>query len=333
MTVCIAANCASGKGVVVGSDRMISAPYLTLEFDHPDGKIDVIGPRCVALTAGDALTAQEILSGGAGLAGQLQDPLISHFAAHVRKQYVEARRRVATEPYLQPRGMSFDEFYVGGVINRLPGDLADLAMTLDAMIQRINLGVSVILAGVEGSGGHIYSIEDPGTVACFDRLGFHAIGSGHRHAMMALVNYGQHQTTDLNRTVFNVYCAKRSAEVAPGVGLATEIRIITPNRGVIALNQDDLDTLLPLYEKRSRPSLVDLDRGIDGYGLVEEITMKKTADRVPTSPARDMVRVIPSDVQLERAEQNRLLAEVRYDLAVRKGSAWRIDLPRIALGK
>jgi hypothetical protein len=67
---------------------MLSAPYLTLEFDHPDAKIDTIRPRCVALTAGDARAAQESLSGGAGLAGQLQDPLISHFAAHIRRQYV-----------------------------------------------------------------------------------------------------------------------------------------------------------------------------------------------------------------------------------------------------
>jgi 20S proteasome alpha/beta subunit len=144
--------------------------------------------------------------------------------------------------------MSFAEFYLGGAVNRLPGDLA---LSLDAMVQCINLGVSVIPAGVYGSGGHTYSIEDPGTIACLDRLGFHAIGSGRRHAMMALAKYGQHQTTDLNPTIFNVSRAKRSAEVAPGVGLATEIRVITPDDGVIALNQRDLSALRSLYEKRS----------------------------------------------------------------------------------
>jgi 20S proteasome alpha/beta subunit len=135
-------------------------------------------------------------------------------------------------------------------------------MTLDSMIQRINLGVSIILAGVDGSGGHIYSIEDPGTAACFDRLGFHAIGSGHRHALMTLVAYGQHVSTNLNRTVFNVYCAKRSAEVAPGVGLATEMRIITSD-GISALTPRDLEVLEPLYILRARPKLDDLDAGIN----------------------------------------------------------------------
>jgi 20S proteasome alpha/beta subunit len=265
MTVCIAANCASGKGVVVASDRMLSAPHLTLEFDHPDAKIDRIGQRCVALTAGDALAAQEILAGGSGIAGQLQDPLISHYADHLRRQYVDARRRVANQYYLEPRGMSFEEFYLGGALSRLP---SDLGMTLDAMIQRINLGVSIILAGIDGSGGHIYGIEDPGTVACFDRLGFHAIGSGYRHAMMTLVTYGQHHSTDINRTIFNVYSAKRFAEAAPGVGSATEMRVITQDC-VISLTRGHLDSLEPLYQKRSKPSLAEVDKGINELRIVE----------------------------------------------------------------
>jgi hypothetical protein len=99
---------------------MLSAPFLTLEFDHPDAKINQIGQACVALTAGDALAAQEVLSNGPGLAGQLQDPLITHFAEHVRKCYVEARRKFATERILEPRGMSFEEFYQQGGISRLP---------------------------------------------------------------------------------------------------------------------------------------------------------------------------------------------------------------------
>jgi hypothetical protein len=52
MTICVAANCAKSRAVVVASDRMLSAEFLTLEFDHPDAKIEEISPTCVALTAG-----------------------------------------------------------------------------------------------------------------------------------------------------------------------------------------------------------------------------------------------------------------------------------------
>ena len=245
MTVCIAANCNSGATVVVASDRMLTAPFLTLEFDHPDAKIDAIGKKCVALTSGDALRAQDILEDAPTLSATLQNPTVEQFAETVRQRFVSTRKRVANELLLEPRGMSFEFFYARGGMSTLP---SDLALMLDDQIQRIDLGTSIILAGVDASGAHIYSVQDPGTTSCYDRLGYHAIGSGHRHALLALVSVGQHLTTDINNTVFNVYSAKRSAEVAPGVGTATEMRIIT-QEGTIALSDEDLGKLRPLYDE------------------------------------------------------------------------------------
>ena len=83
MTICIAANCKVGQAVVVGSDRMLSAPFLFLEFDHPDAKIDTITPTCVALTAGDALIAQDILAGAEDIASTLSNPTVNIIADHI----------------------------------------------------------------------------------------------------------------------------------------------------------------------------------------------------------------------------------------------------------
>jgi hypothetical protein len=245
--------------VVVASDRMLSAPFLTLEFDHPSAKIDLISPTCVALTAGDALAAHEVLSAGPGMAGQLQDPYISNFADHVRQKFVEARRRLASELILEPRGMTFDGFYHDGGIQRLP---SELAMLMDNRIQTMELDVSIILAGIDRGGPHIYSIEDPGFSRCYDRLSYHAIGSGERHALLTLVAHGQHLSTGLNQTVFNVYCAKRAAEAAPGVGTATEMRVITRADGIKSLSPEEIGALAPLYEKRVRPKLDDVEKAI-----------------------------------------------------------------------
>lgn len=268
MTVCIAANCASGRAVVVASDRMLSAPFLTLEFDHPDAKIDQVSPSCVALTAGDALAAQEVLADGAGFAGQLQNPFITNFADQIRAKFVEARRRLASEQVLEPRGMTFADFYQGGAIMRLP---PDLAMVLDHSIQTLRLEVSVVLAGVDQTGAHIFTIEDPGTTSCFDRLGYHAIGSGHRHALLTLVSQNQHKTTDINRTVFNVCAAKRAAEAAPGVGQATEMRVITAAGGVQVVGQDTLAKLSSLYDKKMSAKITEVEQGISElpYGDVD----------------------------------------------------------------
>jgi hypothetical protein len=63
------------------------------------------------------------------------------------------------------------------------------------------------------------------------------------------------------------------------------------------------------------------------YGLEMEGATQMYRDRqVPTAPPRrEPGRVVPSDVALERAQQNQKLAELRYDLAVRKGAAWSND--------
>lgn len=248
MTVCIAAACENGQAAIVASDRMLSAPFLTIEFDHPDAKIDMIGGRCVALTAGDALSVQDILVGGLGVAAQLQDPTVELIAQHVRNRFVEVRKRRINEMVLGPRGLDFDLFYAGG-IQRLPGELA---MFLDAQIQQAQLGSSIILAGIDGSGAHIFAIEDPGTTQCFDRLGYHSVGSGHRHALLTLVAKAQHKTADLYTTIFNVFSAKKAAELAPGVGSATEMRIIT-RQGVQAVGSEMVERLEQIFLEDVKP--------------------------------------------------------------------------------
>ena len=248
MTVCIAATCGDGHALVVASDRMLSAPFLTLEFDHPDAKIDRIGNSCVALTAGDALSVHDVLAGGFGIATQLIDPQVELIAEQIRSRFVDVRKRRINEIILGPRGLDFDSFYAIG-IKSLPGDLA---MFIDNQIQQHQLGSSLILAGVDATGAHIYAIGDPGATLCFDRLGYHSIGSGHRHALLTLVSRQQHKTTNIHTTIFNVFAAKRSAELAPGVGAATEMRVIT-KEGVAAVTAEQINRLETILREDVKP--------------------------------------------------------------------------------
>jgi hypothetical protein len=82
--------------------------------------------------------------------------------------------------------------------------------------------------------------------------------------MLTLVAHSQHFRTGLNQTVFNVYCAKRASEMAPGVGTATEMRVITRAGGIKSLTPAELDVLSPLYDKRMNPKLDDVDKAIGG---------------------------------------------------------------------
>ena len=244
MTICIAVNCE--EGVVLASDRMVSASYLDLEFDHPGIKIHPVLPTVTVLSAGDALVLHDILIEGAGFAGQMQQPMVDAIAEHVRQRFVSVRRELATQRLLEPRGLTFESFYQEGRIVALP---PDMAVFLDSQIQQINLGISLIVAGIDRSGPHIHGIEDPGCSQCFDRIGYHAIGSGQRHALLTLINQGHHRATPLWETVGRVYTAKREAEKAPGVGSATDIWVITQEESR-RLSNGELQNLSDWYQEQ-----------------------------------------------------------------------------------
>jgi hypothetical protein len=255
MTVCIAALCDNGHALVVASDRMLSAPYLTLEFDHRDAKIDMIGPMCVTLSAGDALSVQDIVVGGVGVTAQLQHPTVQLIADNVRDRFAEVRKRKINELILRPRGLDFDAFYAGGMIRAVP---QELAMVLDQQMLNFSLQTEILLAGIDDGGSHIYGIGDPGTMACFDRLGYHSIGSGQRHALLTLVSRAQHKSDDLNTTVFNVFAAKRAAELAQGVGQATDVVVIGP-RGAHRLSPQEIDALDKILGEDVKPKKTTSD--------------------------------------------------------------------------
>lgn len=268
MTICIAVLCDEGRSVVVAADRMVSAPFLTVEFDHPNAKIDEIGPRCVALSAGDVLSLTDILSESSGISGQLSNPAIRLITEEIKQRFVDVRRRLLNERVFQPRGLSFEDYYTRGIIGSIP---PDLAMMLDNQVQGFQLGVSLIVAGVDSSDGHIYLVDDPGTSQCFDRLGYHAIGSGSRHAMLSLVTLQHSINVDLKRALYNVYCAKRQAEIAPGVGPSTDMLIIG-SKGTRKVEDETLKCLAELFEGRSSspPNLDSLRDRPHSKGVADE---------------------------------------------------------------
>ena len=237
------------SAVVAASDRMLSAHFLSLEFEHPDSKIEKLGKSCVGLSAGDALPTGELFLSAHSVAAQLQSPQIDHIADSIKNAYSILRSQRIEEQVFKPRGISIDAFYQQGLIRQFP---PEVAMQLDDMVQRVEFGVELIIAGVDGSGAHVVGISDPGKVSQYDRIGYHAIGSGMSHAILNLVGAGHHWTRSTNETVFNVFCAKRQAEVAPGVGQAIEMSIVT-NEGVKSVSDDELKQLDQIHKELTGP--------------------------------------------------------------------------------
>jgi hypothetical protein len=106
----------------------------------------------------------------------------------------------------------------------------------------------MILAGVDSKGAHIYSIRNPGIKDCFDTIGFHAIGIGELHAVQVFIAHRYSTSCNTLEALNIVYAAKKAAEVAPGVGGATDIAIISRD-GIKILEQTIITELNKLYDE------------------------------------------------------------------------------------
>jgi len=85
VTVCIGVLCENAKQVVVASDRMITATYPPVEFEHGLPKVEVISPSCIVLTAGDALAHADLCRNVRSKIGGLSRPSTSKITEEVRR--------------------------------------------------------------------------------------------------------------------------------------------------------------------------------------------------------------------------------------------------------
>jgi hypothetical protein len=181
------------------------------------------------------------------------------------QRYGDLRRAVAEATYLAPRGLSLAEFYQGGLQARL---IPPLAAGLDQEVASFNLGIDVLVAGVDERGGHVLYARNPGgLVDDLDPIGFGAIGSGSLHAIQSLIGFGHSPDRSLNETVFRVFASKRRAEIAPGVGRATDLWVIQAG-GVTRLGSGALNRLENLYAELE-PSRAALDAKIRDFSIDE----------------------------------------------------------------
>jgi 20S proteasome alpha/beta subunit len=245
MTICMAAICADGAGspgtaVVVASDRMVTMANL-IEFEHTVPKSTSIGARAVALISGDALTGTHLVR---EVAAELAtSPMtVAQVAQALSNRYSETRNRHAEADILVPRGLNWAAFY--GQHQNL---VAQITLMLDQALSQYNLGVELLVAGVDDAGGHISTLHNPGSRPLdHDVIGYAAVGSGQLHSVQSMIGFRHAGDTSLAEAIFRVYASKRRAEVAPGVGDETDMFVIDA-AGTHPLPVETLDELGNLY--------------------------------------------------------------------------------------
>jgi 20S proteasome alpha/beta subunit len=266
MTIAIGALCNSGKAVIVASDRMITGRYPPIEFEHNVSKVEPLGPSCVTATAGNALAHIEVFRSVRAKLYQLQAPPISAIVDGIKDAYQRERRRRTEEQILGPRGVTVEEFYQD-YVRRWP---PEVAVAIDRDIMQNEYGLDIIVAGVDDSGAHLYAIDDPGVSSCFDSFGYHAIGSGMTHAVVALTSGRVVPFTPLRQVLYYVYAAKRAAEAAPGVGDATDIVVVHQETGtptVEPVQPEDMEVLRSAYEEQMQPKTENLTQALSALNI------------------------------------------------------------------
>jgi len=235
---------------------------LNTEFETEERKVEQLGPTCVALVSGDSTAGTEVLAGARNKLRNQPDAKILEVAGWIKEDYTALRDRRAHETIVAPAlGSDFKEHSARGMT--LPAYLQpqpQVYQQLVMMAGQHNLGVEALMAGIDETGACLSLIVNPGVLVNLDKLGYHCIGTGGIHALTWLSLSGQTRSRGLIETLHSVYEAKRAAEVAPGVGKATDIMVIDSKKESHHCSDEVLNALKRLHSQAARRSVPNLDQ-------------------------------------------------------------------------
>ncbi|MBI2893845.1 MAG: hypothetical protein HYY06_09855 [Deltaproteobacteria bacterium] len=224
MTVCIAAICADGRAIVVAADRMLTmGPPLSMELEQDRPKIQPVGGRHLTLVSGDAVLGSEIVRAATGALRERRDIGITVVGRALVDAYVAVRSRLIEDHVLRPIGYSLQQFLASGAAQLGQQIFNGLVQQMAAFVA----GVELLAVGFDDSGPRIAFIYHPGSIRWQEPLGFHAMGTGGIHAGVAFLLRGCSTKCSVEQAMFDVFAAKKAAEIAPGVGSATDMVVMT----------------------------------------------------------------------------------------------------------
>ncbi len=254
MTVCIAARCIDGSIFCV-ADRMITVG--DIEMESPVPKLFKMTNAIVVMPSDeDAALHTEILNDmHAEIALRVSQRSDEDWlnVSEVVEIYIDARNRtkakLAERAFLSPLGLTHETFHhkmatmEPGLVNQIAQDLVSYQLP----------SLSLLVAGMDLLGSHIYEVHD-GEPGCFNKIGYAAIGAGARHARAHFMMSGQSGDTSIAESLWNTYLGKKRSEVAPGVGIDTDIAMVGPRIGqMVHLNDASLiKQLETVYRKTKR---------------------------------------------------------------------------------
>jgi hypothetical protein len=288
VTVCVAAMCEENT-LLGASDRMLTAG--DVEFEPTTTKIYSITNSNVVMIAGESSLQIEILQRlYAFVAQRLKDMPnewvpTGDIAIEYHRIYQNIKSTRAERRILNPLGLTVDTF-----VKRQNELSPHIAKDLTSEILNFEMpAIEAIVTGVDGNGAHIYLVGNS-EVNCRDAIGFAAIGAGYWHANSQFMFAGHTRNKPLPETLLLTYAAKKRAEVAPGVGQATDMFTMGPRPGsYVAIHPEVIEDVDKIYRRtrtRATRSVKTANQEVNKYveqlGKAAAAQEQKTAAPNPT---------------------------------------------------
>jgi hypothetical protein len=239
MTICIAAMGKGEKGadlIVFATDHMISLPPPLGQFERPIEKYKKINDNTIAMLSGNPLIFDDLLVDCRKSCG------FDEIKKVIQKNMNSVKSDIIQKQLLDIFKMNYD--YVKEVLKGpIPNPF--IQGILDSL-SKFNLNTGILLIGFEGDNAQIVEITET-TMANLRDINFGAIGTGAVQAINTLLFQRHSKDDSLPTTIYNVYKAKRNAEVAIGVGKETDVIILT-KLGTTKIDGDKIRILSKIYE-------------------------------------------------------------------------------------
>lgn len=237
MTICLAAIARDDKEefIVFATDHMVTTAIG--QFEHSIVKYKEIDKNTVAMLAGNPLIFDELIKVNKNSNfDEIQTQIFQNFKK-TRKEFI---KREIFDIYNID-----DKFFLDSLQKPIPNPII---ATILKQVSEFRLGTGILLIGFDKQGNARIADISEDHMVNFRDMNFHAIGSGNIQAANTLLFQRHDKSDNLLSTIYNVYKAKRNAEVLQGVGRETELLVLKKS-GCHSIKDKNLEILKDIYEE------------------------------------------------------------------------------------
>jgi hypothetical protein len=251
MTVIVGALCENRSCAVVAADRLETyGAAAAFEGETDTSKIVQVSDGVLVGCSYSDQVGREVLARiRATLTGDKRD--VKEIAEVVRQYYDAASSEHRERRLWKMFGVGYPGFREMVVQAQNSPMLSAIAMDLVAPVTKF----PVLVIGAAGGEMCLLQVTHDG-LGSFDARGTLGIGSGGDCATISLMHRKYSKSLSLPEAIYCVYEAKRTAEIAQGVGTATDIVIVRIGKPAHWMTADGISKLERIFEAK-RPRLLE----------------------------------------------------------------------------